>query len=214
MTLLRNLFIILTAWMIGMAPAFSAEYKEGVHYTVLPAPQATAHPDKIEVLEAFSFGCPHCYHFEPQLKAWIAKKPADVYVDHIPAEFNRFFTLMARVYYAASVLGVEKSIHTALFDAIHRQRRDLRKLGAVADFMAEHGVDRDQFMKAAQSFAVETKLRRARALYPRYGVRGVPSMIVDGKYLVAADKNLPTEDMMKVVTFLVNKVRAEHKTAS
>jgi len=210
----RDLLLAGAVLASGVASTRAADYADGVDFTTLSAPLPTAHPNQVEVLEAFSFGCPHCYHFEPNLNAWLKKIPDGVYLDRIPAEFNRFFALMARVYYTVELLGAEQSMHSALFDAIHKERRDLRRLEAVADFMAEHGVDRDLFLKTAHSFAVETKLRRAAALYPRYGIRGVPTMIVNGKYVVEAKPDRPPEKMMKIVSFLVHKVLLERKSSS
>lgn len=176
------------------------------HYTVLPRPQPTQTPGKIEVVEVFLYTCPHCYAFEPHVNAWKEKLPGDVAFVRMPATFGATGPLMARSFYAAEALGVLDKMHSVIFDALHKERRTLATEEDVVKLFAENGVDPEEFRAALNSFAVDSKLRRAKQLEVGYGITGVPAMTVNGKYGIGIAK-LGAQGMLQVADALIAKER-------
>ncbi len=166
-------------------PAANGQQQVEGLYRQLPAPQPTLDPDKVEVVEVFWYGCPHCNRFQPALESWLRRKPEHVHFVRMPAIFSEQGKVHARAWYTALALGVADDIHPRIFDAIHRQGRRLATWDAVRELFLEHGVDADDFDRHARSFTVEAGLQRSLAMQTRYGVRGVPSIVVNGKYLVS-----------------------------
>lgn len=179
----------------------------GERYVVLPNPQPTQTPGKIEVVEIFLYTCPHCYAFEPHVNAWKQKLPADVAFVRVPATFGPTGPLLARTYYAAEALGVLDKMHPVIFDAIHKQRRALNNEEDVLKLFAEQGVDPGVMRATLHSFAVDSKFRRAQQLEVGYGVTGVPAMAVNGKYGISIAR-LGPEGMLKVADELIARERA------
>lgn len=178
-------------------PAAPPPFQEGQDYLRLPNPVPTSVPDQPEVVELFSYTCPHCRSMEPVVKEWLTRKPENVTFVRIAVAFGANWEPSARAYYAAEALGVLEKMHEPLFDAIHRDKRRLNNEEELANFFAEHGVDQDAFRKAYNSFQTETQLRRGNQLAQRYGVRGVPAVIVNGQY------NVRSPRIFEVVDFLL-----------
>lgn len=199
LALTTSLFL---SWATG-APAKEPDRFDiyGQYERVTP-PQATATGDKVEVLELFWYGCPHCAHFEPHLQAWLKTKPEGVTFRRLPAVFRSSWIPQARAYFTAELLGVLDQTHQALFDAIHRDKRPLNDREALAGFFVEHGVDRDKFMQTYDSFAVQSKVRRAQIMTQRYGIQGVPSVIVNGRYRTSGSLAGSYANMIKVMNIL------------
>jgi thiol:disulfide interchange protein DsbA len=196
--------IALSLCLLPLAPATATEsFDEGIEYQLIVPPQPTSTPDKVEVVEMFWYGCPHCFHLEPEMKDWLKHKPENVEFVRIPAILNPEWAIHARTYYAAEVLGVLDKIHDPLFNALHVERQRLFDLDSIAAFFAKHGVPEEDFRKAYHSFAVEVKLRRAQRLTRAYGINGVPAMIINGKYRTDATLGNGTQGMFRVVDFLV-----------
>lgn len=206
---LRQLIIvIMTLFVAGVAVA--KDYKEGVEYErINPAVPTSTGSGKVEVVEMFWYGCPHCFHFEPLLQKWLKKKPANVEFVRIPATFYPLWKLHARIYYTEQVLGLGEKLHQAIFDTYHLQRNRLATEQAIRKFFVAHGVKGSDFDDVFHSFAVETKLSRAADLVQRYGISGVPTMIVNGKFRTSNKLSGPDE-MLKVVDYLVRKESKKH----
>ncbi len=181
------------------------EILEGFHYQRVPSPSAAAENGTIQVLDLFWYGCPHCNQLEPYLREWEQTKPKDVEFVRMPAILNPGWESHARAYYVAEVLGITEKIHPALFDAIHRQKRRLLTQEALAAFFAEHGVAKKDFERSYKSFAVQTKVNRARELGRRYGVTGVPAVIVAGKYRSDAVMTGSNRKLIEVINFLIRQ---------
>ncbi len=188
--------------------AWAQPFVEGTDYVVLPEPVRTRDATKIEVVELFWYGCPHCYHLEPLSKAWQAKKPADVDFWRSPAIFNERWALHAQAFYAAEVLGVGEKVHGPLFEALAANPKGLADVEQIADFFATQGVKKEDFMGAWASFGVQSALKQAEARQRAYQVSGTPALIVNGKYRVTARS---LEQIFPVVDFLVEKERATLK---
>lgn len=193
------LFIIL---VLGFAHA-DVQYQEGVNYQRLPTPVPTPNDGKIEVVEVFWYGCGHCYNLEPVVEEWLAHKPQNVQFVLIPAVFGRNWEPHARAFFVAQALGVLEKIHKPLFEAIHAEKRTLSNEQQLAEFFAEQGVDKDAFLKTYKSFDVETRLRRSEQLVQRYGIDGVPAVIVNGKYVTNGSMAGATAKIFDVVDYLV-----------
>lgn len=178
------------------APAEAAvaagDLKPGVDYIVIPNGQPYAPLDgKVEVAEAFGYVCPHCAHFEPILKAWKAKQPANVRFVSVPAPFGGPWDTYARAYFAAEAAGLTEKTHDAVFSAIHTERTLPPNAAAdqIAAFYGRHGADVAAFAGTMRSFAIEAKLNHARQFLSRTEVPGTadigtPMMIVNGKYRI------------------------------
>ncbi|MGD8559065.1 MAG: thiol:disulfide interchange protein DsbA/DsbL [Gammaproteobacteria bacterium] len=193
--------LILVPGLVLAAPT----YKEKIHYErVLPA-QPTTTDDKVEVVEMFWYGCPHCNALEPYVKRWEKKMPAEAKFVRMPAIFRPMWELHARAYYTAEILGVLDKTHSAMFAAIHQQKRRLDTQEALQKFFAEHGVSKEDFDRVFRSFAVEAKIRRAKDMSQRYGIQGVPALVVNGKYRTGAKLAGGNANIFRVVNFLVAK---------
>ena len=201
---------------LGGQAAFADQYEVGVHYERLPIAVDTADPSKIEVVEVFSYGCPHCFAFEPAIEAWRAKQPSDVYLRRVPAVFRSEWKILARAYYAAEVLGVVDKVHEPIFEAIHVQGLNGEDPAVLAKiFQDSAGIDSEQFLKVLNSFGVTSKVQQADALARMYRIPGVPTLIVNGKYRVNAGQVVGTNaEMLDVVDYLVAKERAARKDAA
>ena len=180
----------------------------GTHYTVLPAPVNTKDANKIEVLEAFWYGCSHCFRFEPLIANWEATVAADVDFVRFPAMWNELMKIHAQVYYAAEALDALDTLHEPVFNAINVEGNRMQTEAQIGDLFAKHGVAQADFEKAFNSFAVRTKVNQAEKRMQDYQIRSTPNMIVNGKYLVTTGEAVLTQDdMLQVVDFLVEKER-------
>jgi len=193
---------------IGVTQA--ENYKEGVEYTRI-ADQATASPDKIEVLEFFWYGCPHCYQFDPILERWLETKPANVEFVRVPAVFRPEWKVHARTYYALQAMGLGEKYHKAIFDAMHKDKADIYSESAMIDFLVSKGVNKDDFKSAYSSFSIDGLLRKTIKKVKSYAIQGVPAMAVNGKYLISGKSAGSYENMLRIVDYLVNKEAAAAK---
>ena len=180
----------------------------GTHYQELAAPVNTVDASKVEVLEAFWYGCSHCFRFEPVVIAWKDAQPDDVEFVRFPAAWNDLMKTHAKIYYIVEVLGAIDTIHQEVFNAIDLQGNILQRENLIADFFEAQGVPRDRYEAAANSFQVSSAMSRLDVRMRDYGIRSTPNMIVNGKYLVTTGGQVRTqEEMLEVVEFLVEKER-------
>ena len=198
--------LLLVTMMVGVLQAAPA-FEEDLHYFSVIPEQPGAEGDKVQVVEFFWYACPHCYRLEPSLEAWLRRKPDYVQFDRIPAMFSRpDVVLHAKTYYALRLMGEVERLHEKLFTAIHEQDKALKTQPEMEAFLKDQGVDIDAYRKAMKSFAVQTQARRAAVLAERFDIRGVPAIVVDGRYRTGG---LEGETLMRVTDFLVDKVRKE-----
>lgn len=212
-------FISMVALMLGIgllaaAPARAEELAEGIDYVALAAPQPTTDPQKIEVVELFWYGCPHCFHFEPMLHEWVSAQPSDVVFVRIPAMMNAGWEVLARAYYTAELLGVVDKIHMPLFKAIHEQKQRFDDEDSLATFFAAQGVDQKQFRDTYKSFGVASKVNRAKQMTQRYGANGVPTLVINGKYRTSGNEAGSHEGMLRVADQLVAQERAARQSSA
>ncbi len=192
------------------APARQTEwkYEEGKHYSVLTTAQGTSSPaGKIEVAEVFWFGCNHCYNLEPVLQDWVKKLPADVSFVRIPVMWNPVNETHARVYYTAEALGKADVIVPAVFRAIHVDGRAVTEEAEIQKLFAQHGVSAEDFNRTFRSFSIDAQLKRAKDLTVKYRVRGVPLLVIDGKYTTDGPQIRSPTDLLAVSEELIQRER-------
>ncbi len=208
--LTRLLLGVLLLNTLVLSAHAQALFQEGTHYQRLPQAHPAGSGERPEVVELFSYNCIHCFNFKPAVQEWLATKPDNVEFIRIPVTFGqRNMELMARAYYAAQELGIEQEADTALYAAFHgQQRRRLTNEDQVADLFAELGVEREAFDRAFNSFAVETKVRRANQLTQRYQIRGTPSVVINGQYLTTGSMAGGNPRMLEVANFLTRRYGA------
>jgi len=180
----------------------------GTHYVEIAQPVRTNDASKIEVVEVFWYGCPACYALEPLLNSWESNLAADVELIRMPAVFNALMRIHAQAFYVAQNLGMLKTVHGSLYDAIHLQRKRLANEDQIFEVLAEHGVARAAFDRAYNSFSVRTGLNQAENRMQDYGVQSTPNIIVNGKYLVLTSQAVRSHaEMLRVVDYLVERER-------
>jgi len=189
------------------AGAATAQPEAGNEYRVLSEPQGSK-AGKTQVIEFFSYGCPHCHSFHPLIKDWQANAGDDVEVIHVPVTFGQQkWEILARAYYVAKSLGVTDKTHGAVFEAIHVKGQRFRSREQIADLYASVGVDREDVMDAFDSFVVDMKMKRAKKMARNYQVQRTPSMAVAGRYVTDPNSAGGQEAMLSVVDYLLdNKV--------
>jgi thiol:disulfide interchange protein DsbA len=201
---------LLCAGLIAATVAVAGpKMEEGKEYVKLAQPQPVSSGDKIEVIEFFWYGCPHCYHLEPEVSAWLKNKPDDVEFIRIPAVLGPSWELLARGYYTAEVLGVLDKIHAPLFEYLHKERKRIKSVDDLRAFFVKQGVSAEDFDNTYHSFAVVTKTNRANQADERYGVEGVPSLIVGGEYRTSMSMaGSGGVTPMEVVDYLIEQERS------
>jgi len=190
--------------MFGSTLLHAADYKEGTHYKKLPQ-QSTDSGDKVEVLEFFWYGCPHCYSFEPYVQAWKKSKPANVVFKRVPAIFRPDWEIQARTYYALSNMGVIEDVHMKIFEAVHKDKKRLNTKAALTDFVVKNGVDKEMFLKEYDSFSVDGMVRKAKKKQKAYRLEGVPSVAVNGKYLTSGSMSGSYDNLIKIMDYLIEQ---------
>ena len=200
--------LILLPLLFFMAATVNAEtYEEGKHYKRVDQDK-TVDGGKIEVLEFFWYGCPHCYSFEPHLSKWKESKPDNVEFVRVPATFQPLWITHARAYYALQMLGEGEKIHPKFFSEIHNNKNYMKTFDALAVFVQKNGVERSEFIDAMNSFSVESSVRKARKLVDDYQITGVPAVAVNGKYLISASMAGSYDNMIKIINYLIEKESA------
>jgi thiol:disulfide interchange protein DsbA len=207
----------LLAAMCGIPAASAAApaiaLVEDYNYHTLPTPEPVSTAGKIEVLEVFSYGCVHCFEYQPAVRAWAERRPKDVSLVLMPATFNGNFALYARGFFAAQALGVAEKLHEEVFSAIWEKGRHAENLNGLADLYASLGVDRAQFLAAARSVGVEARLSAVTHKSERMLLQATPTFYVDGKYQVLTTAAQSYDDIFARVDALVARARAERAKA-
>tara|TARA_Y100001934_G_scaffold277651_1_gene376970 strand:- start:926 stop:1582 length:657 start_codon:yes stop_codon:yes gene_type:complete len=191
----------------GVASAADAIYEEGTHYVELDVPIRTVDPGKVEVTEYFSYGCPHCFEFDPLISSWARELGEGVVFNRTPAVWNKDYAVYAQTYYTAEALNILDQAHVALFEAIHTERRRLGDPKAMAQYFSQFGVDPVEFAKIYKSFGVSASVQKAVARGRAYRARGVPTLIVNGKYRIEGQMAGSNVNMLRIAEFLIEKER-------
>ena len=192
-------------WAQGAKPDAGIDYKE-----VTPA-QPVESGSKIEVLEFFWYGCPHCYAFEPSLNAWTKKLPSDVVFRRVHAQFTPQWVQHAKLFYTLDALGEVERLHRKCFDTIHGERRDLVKDSDMLEWASQNGIDKAKFSDAFKSFGVAGKLQRAKQVVTNYKIDGVPTLAVNGKFITSPSIASGQEKALAVMDYLISEERKAKK---
>ena len=207
--MLRRTFSLFLLALFTMSPVQAEDFSEGIEYDRLKSPVTTSNPDKVVVTEVFWYGCPHCFRLEPYMLQWKENLPEGVELEIVPSVLNRSWQNHARAYYALQLMGVEEQMHAKIFNAIHLRNQRLDSAETLMDFVAKQGLDEKKFLEYFRSFPVDSKLRKNMQIERKYGHRGVPAIIVNGKYLTSASRAGSNTQMLKVVDYLVQKELAQ-----
>jgi thiol:disulfide interchange protein DsbA len=197
--------------LLVAATGASAQLVEGKNYDRLKNPQPVETGNKIEVIEFFSYGCPHCAELEPHLDAWLAKMPPDVSFRRVPVVFQERWGPLGKIYYTLDTLGEEKRLSPDVFKAIHGQGVALWNDKAFLDWAASKGLDRKKVEDIYGSFAVNGKMNRARQQAQQFNIQSVPTVVVDGKFITGSERVGTHAQLPAAIEELVNKARAERK---
>jgi len=207
--------ILQATLLVTLLPFGSASFGQierfvaGTHYQEIANPVNTNDSSKVEVIEAFWYGCSHCFRFEPLIADWEDNTPDYVDFVRFPALWNGLMKVHAQVYYAAEALDSLDVLHEQIFNAINVERNMLQNEDQIGELFEQHGVSQSDFESAFNSFSVRTKVNQAEKRMTDYGIRSTPNMIVNGKYLVATGENVRTQqEMLDIVDFLVEKERS------
>ena len=191
----------------GRALAQGAVPAEGAQFTRVEPSVAPQIAGKLEVLEFFSYACPHCSAFEPMLQAWAAKLPADVAFQRVPVPFLANSENFQRTYYALQTLGQVEAVQRKVFAAVHVERARLDKPADIAALMAKNGIDSAKFLDVFNSFSVANSVSKAKKLYAAYRIDGVPALAVQGRYLTSPSQAGGSENALAVADYLLQRVR-------
>jgi thiol:disulfide interchange protein DsbA len=190
------------------------EWQAGQDYFLIDPPVATSTGDKIEVVEVFSYACPHCAHFQPYADELKSKLPANAQFVLLPAVFQPGWEPVARAFYTAKSLGLLDKTHQALFDALHRDHQPLHTIEDLANlFYVNYGANPGNFLSTSTSFVIEGELARGSTLVHDYHVDSTPTLIINGKYRVTgqAERGIGFPEMVQIALDLVKQEAAAKK---
>lgn len=199
----------------GALPAYAQDtpqwkFTEGVHYERLVPVQGTSSPpDKIEVAEFLWYGCLFCYRMDTYIDEWRKTIPDEVSFVHMPAVWDARMETHARLFLALQALGQLDAVHRDVFRAIHTEQRLLLTLREQERFVERYGVPAEDYRNAYRSFGVESNLRRIKDLMRRYRILAVPSLVVNGKYVIRGGQNSDMPEMLEIVDELVQRELSE-----
>lgn len=213
MTLTRRHFSSGLIAVLGAAalPTWARALVEGRDWRPVPAPRPSDTPGKIEVLEFFHYGCPHCSRFNPLVEQWAESLPEDVAFQRMPVTWGRSaLENLARLYFTIEYTDNKARLDQAVFDALHeRPKQRLFSEKDIFDWVADQGIDRKSFEEVFGSFAVETRLARSKQIEKDYEINAVPMVIVGGRYIVVGEKASTYQDLLEIAEALIDKVRKE-----
>ena len=206
-------YVVALLSLLVLAMPVQAQLAVGRDFVEIKPPLQADNPAKIEVIEFFSYACPHCSDLNPIIKKWAAKLPADVEFKRVPVSFNSpFYVLMAKLFYALEGTGEMAKLDAAVFDAIHVKGLKLIDDKSIQEWVVLQGVDAKKFSDAYKSFGVASKVSRGNQLAQGAKITGVPAFAVDGRYLVVG-KNVKTPtDLLALTDKVIDKVRTERNT--
>lgn len=214
MKFLMTMVAALSLSLSLLANAEDFAFEEGTHYVELEVPLKLRDTGKIQVAEYFSYGCPHCYQFEPLIAAWHEDLSSDVAFSRTPAVWNRDYQVYAQTYVTLESLGLLDEVHVAIFNAIHNQRLRLNTPALMAEFLANFGVDPQDFAKAYNSFGIRAALQQKDSAGRAYRATGVPALVVNGRYRIEGSMAGSNANMLRIADFLIKKERQRLASAT
>ncbi|MBF0264056.1 MAG: thiol:disulfide interchange protein DsbA/DsbL [Gammaproteobacteria bacterium] len=201
------LLCLLFSLSLTVNAAKSIEINEGIEYQELDKPQAVKNKDKIEVIEFFSYACPHCYNLEPHVEDWLSQKKDDVEFIRLPAIFNKNWEAFAGIYYTAQTLGVVDKVHSKIFNSIHGSGKKIKSLDDIKELFVSIGIKAEDFDNTVKSFNVANLTRKAKQMTKSYAIKSVPMIIVNGKYRTDSTLANGHKNVFTVVEHIVDQER-------
>ncbi|MFK5984960.1 MAG: thiol:disulfide interchange protein DsbA/DsbL [Pseudomonadota bacterium] len=180
---------------------------EGIEYEVLDQIQPVNNKDKVQVIEFFSYACPHCYNLEPNVLAWLKNKPGNIDFIQVPAIFNKQWEAFAKIYYTAEILNVADKVHPLIFEAIHGTGKKISSLDDIKTIFTSNGISSESFDNTLKSFAVANKIRKSKAMTKNYNIKSVPMIIVQGKYRTDSTLAHGHKNVFKVVDHIIKQIK-------
>ena len=193
----------------GLVGAQSAKIEEGFDYRILPIAQPVETKGKVEVIEFFWYGCPHCYDFEPELSAWVKRQPKDVTFRRVPVAFRDDFMPHSQLFYALEAMGKGDALNEKVMYAMHKENKRLLTEPEIADWATSQGLDRNTFLATYRSFAVVSKARVAKQLTEAYRIDGVPTIVMQGRYVTSPSIAGTKAKAIAVMDYLEEKIRKD-----
>ncbi|MES2181176.1 MAG: thiol:disulfide interchange protein DsbA/DsbL [Pseudomonadota bacterium] len=208
--LLSALMLLASFNVLAADPQLGKEFDK----TLQAIPTDT--PNKIEVAEIFWYGCVHCYHMDPLLNAWAKKLPADVVFKRIPGLPQPAWAPMAKAFYAMEDLNLSAKLHTALYDAIHKEKtlNPTDEAAAIDWITKKSGLDKKKVEDAFKSFSMNNKLNQAAQVFRASGATGVPSFIINGQFITSSTMAGGNEEALKTVDYIIGNIRADKAKAA
>lgn len=191
----------------GFVAAQGQKIEEGFDYRILPIAQPVETKGKVEVIEFFWYGCPHCYDFEPELSSWVKRQPKDVVFKRVPVAFRDDFMPHSQLFYALEAMGKGDALNEKVMYAMHKENKRLLTEPEIADWVASQGVDRNTFLATYRSFAVISKARAAKQMAEAYRIDGVPTIVMQGKYVTSPSIAGTKAKAILVMDYLEEKIR-------
>ena len=191
----------------GFVAAQGQKIEEGFDYRILPIAQPVETKGKVEVIEFFWYGCPHCYDFEPELSSWVKRQPKDVVFKRVPVAFRDDFMPHSQLFYALEAMGNGDALNEKVMYAMHKENKRLLTEPEIADWVASQGIDRNTFLATYRSFAVISKARAAKQMAEAYRIDGVPTIVMQGKYVTSPSIAGTKAKAILVMDYLEEKIR-------
>jgi len=202
---------LLAAVTLPFIPLNAYALTQGKEYALLQPALTTQDPKRVEVLEFFWYGCPHCFALEPDLTAWVKTLPKGAYFRRVPAVINPFWAPLARAFYAAELMGITEKLHYDIFNAIHLSGQNLNNRETLLSFVEKMGVNRKQFAQKLDSPEVTDRVEASQRLGAAAQLQGVPALVVDGKYQTSVAQTGSHEKLLATLNGLIVQAQASKK---
>ena len=203
--------LLMSLLIITVNTAIAVEPKPGINFKAIKETIATTSANKIEVVELFWYGCIHCYNLDPYLDKWSDNLAKDVVFRRVPAIPRKNWTPAAKAYYALETLDLDHKLHEKLFEAIHKDKTiNPADPKALVKWISLNGkLDITEVDSAFNSFSMNAKLARSFKMFKAAGATGVPSIIIDGRYLTSSTMAGKKKNTIDLVNYIIDNVRKD-----
>uniref|UniRef100_B1XSF2 Thiol:disulfide interchange protein n=1 Tax=Polynucleobacter necessarius subsp. necessarius (strain STIR1) TaxID=452638 RepID=B1XSF2_POLNS len=205
----RAITLLALLFLSGFASAQTQKIEEGFDYRILPIAQPVEAKGKVEVIEFFLYGCPHCYDFGPELSGWVKRQPKDVVFKRVPVAFRDDLMPHSQLFYALEAMGKGDALNEKVMYAMHKENKRLLTESEIADWVASQEIDRNTFLATYRSFAVISKARAAKQMAEAYRIDGVPTIVMQGKYVTSPSIAGSKTKAIVVMDYLEQKIRKD-----
>jgi thiol:disulfide interchange protein DsbA len=203
--------ILAAACAVAQAQPASSTPTSGREYQELSPPRPTSTPDQVEVIEFFYYGCPVCYEAQPHIARWASRMGPGIALIRVPAPFSESAESFARTFYTLGAMNQIARLHWPIYDNHHFDGKQLHEEKNITEWVSGNGVDRARFTELRSSEEVTQRVEAAKKALDTYEVKGVPTFVIDGRYVTSARMAGGTREMMRVVEFLVERAAGERK---